>query len=93
MKIFKNWEDYIKAFVIFLGKDTILQKRRMRNMYNQFHKKGDPYAYKQYNVQLGAAMQSSSIYNIAKYHFKLDSFTRKHITKKYENKKIQEDSN
>lgn len=84
MKIFKNWEDDITAFVIFLGKDVIAQKRRMRKLYDQYYKKGDPTAYKQYNVQLGAAMQMSSLYSIAKYHFKLDNFNRKHINKDHE---------
>lgn len=81
MKIFKNWEDDISAFVIFLGKDAIAQKRRMRKLHDQYYKKGDPTAYKQYNIQLGAAMQMSSLYSIAKYHFKLDSFNRKNIIK------------
>lgn len=88
MKIFKNWEDDISAFVIFLGKDVIAQKRRMRKLHDQYYKKGDPTAYKQYNVQLGAAMQTSSIYNIAKIHFNLDSFKRKHINNKDEKEKI-----
>lgn len=88
MKIFKNWENEISAFVIFLGKDVIVQKRRMRKLHDQYYKKGDPTAYKQYNVQLGAAMQMNSIYTIAKYHFNLDSFKRKHINNKDEKEKI-----
>lgn len=79
MKIFKDWETKpVESFVIFLGKDVIAQKRRARNLYNQYQK-GDTHAYKNYNVQLGSAMQTSSIYAIAKYHFKLDTFNRKHI--------------
>lgn len=79
MKIFKDWETKpIESFVIFLGKDVIAQKRRARNLFD-LYQKGDTCAYKNYNVQLGSAMQTSSIYNIAKYHFKLDTFNRKHI--------------
>jgi hypothetical protein len=88
MKIFKNWENDISALVIFLGKDVISQKRRMRSLYKQCYEKGDVHAYKQYHVQLGAAMQTSSIYNIAKIHFKLDTFNRKHINN--EKNKIKE---
>lgn len=91
MKIFKNWENDIQAFVIFLGKDVISQKRRMRSLYKQCYEKGDVQAYKQYHVQLGAAMQTSSIYNIAKIHFKLDGFNRKNINN--EKQKDQENSN
>jgi hypothetical protein len=90
MKIFKNWENDISALVIFLGKDVIAQKRRMRNLYKQCYEKGDVHAYKQYHVQLGAAMQTSSIYNIAKIHFKLDSFNRKHIIKNDEKENPKE---
>jgi hypothetical protein len=84
MKIFKNWENDISALVIFLGKDVIAQKRRLRSLYKQCYEKGDVHAYKQYHVQLGSAMQTNSIYDIAKHHFKLDSFNRKHIIKKDE---------
>jgi hypothetical protein len=88
MKIFKNWNNPIEAFVIFLGKDVISQKRRARSLYKQYYELGDVHAYKNYNVQLGSAMQTSSIYNIAKIHFKLDTFNRKHINN--EKNKIKE---
>jgi hypothetical protein len=93
MKIFKNWENNISALVIFLGKDVIVQKRRMRSLYKQCFENGDINAYKQYYVQLGSAMQTSSIYNITKIHFNLDSFNRKHIITKNEKENTQENSN
>jgi len=78
MKIFKKWnEESINSFVFFLGKDVILQKRRVRRLYSEFQKNGDIDLLKQYNTQVGASMKAYSIYEIAKTHFNLDSISRK----------------
>jgi hypothetical protein len=80
MKIFKGWEETpIEAFVIFLGKEVIVQNRRMRRLYKECTVNGDVNAVKQFVTQSGVAMQTNTIYNIAKTHFNMDSFKRKHI--------------
>lgn len=88
MKIFKNWENDIPAFVVFLGKDVLAQNRRMRRLHKEYYVNGDVNALKQYTMQCGVAMQTNTIYNIAKHHFNLDSFKRKHINNKDEKEKI-----
>lgn len=92
MKLFKNWDDPIQAFVFFLAKDALAQCRRMRKLYKQC-KQGEVEVLHQYNTQCGVAMQTNTIYNIAKFHFKLDSFNRKHIIKSNESQKFQEGAN
>lgn len=84
MKLFKNWENNAVSFVVFLGKETKNQTRQMRNLYKNYTDKGDIDSLKKYTVQCGSAMQTSSLYTIAKYHFKLDATSRKI------NKQIQE---
>jgi hypothetical protein len=83
MKVFKKWseEDAI-SFVVFLGKEARDSSRRMREFYSKYNNNGDLDSLKQYTVQCGAAMQLRSIYTIAKYHFGLDTFNRKHAIKK-----------
>jgi hypothetical protein len=54
----------------------------MRNLYCEYNKSGDIEALKKYTVQCGSAMQTKSLYTIAKYHFELDTFKRKHAIKK-----------
>lgn len=83
MKVFKKWsEEDISCFVVFLGKEARDSSRRMREFYIKYVNTGDLDSLKQYTVQCGAAMQLRSIYTIAKYHFGLDTFKRKHTTKK-----------
>ena len=85
MKIFKDWNNKpIESFVVFLGKDVAAQKRRIKKLYKLYKDHGDIEAIKQYATQLGAAMQTNTLYEIAKHHFDLDSFKRKHINKKHE---------
>lgn len=77
MKLFKKWGNDAVSFVAFLGKETKNQTRQMRNLYKNYIDKGDVDSLKKYTVQCGSAMQTSSLYTIAKYHFNLDSFKRK----------------
>jgi len=57
MKIFKDWETkQIESFVIFLGKEAILQNRRARKLLKEFEKTGDIDCLKSTCVQRGASM-------------------------------------
>lgn len=83
MKIFNDWDNNkIGSYVIFLGKEARNHCRRMRSLYNEYIKSGDIEALKHYTVQCGSAMQTKSLFAIAKYHFELDTFKRKHANKK-----------
>jgi hypothetical protein len=79
MKIFKDWEKQTEAFVIFLGKEALLQSRRARKLLKEFKTSGDIDCLKSSSVQCGAAMEAVTLFRIAKSHFKLDTFNRKHI--------------
>lgn len=82
MKVFKDWDNNkIGSFVIFLGKEARDHSRRMRNFFNDYRKSGSIDALKQYTTQCGSAMQTRSLFAIAKYHFKLDTLNRKHLVK------------
>lgn len=88
MKIFKDWNNEIPAFVVFLAKESCAQNRRMRKLHNQYYENGDVDVLKQYTTQCGVAMHSHTVYNIAKVHFGLDSFKRKHIIKNNEKESL-----
>lgn len=80
MKIFKDWETKpVESFVIFLGKEALLQSRRARKLLKEFKKNGDIDCLKSSSVQCGASMEAVTVFRIAKHHFKLDTFNRKHI--------------
>jgi hypothetical protein len=80
MKIFKDWETkQIESFVIFLGKEAILQNRKARKLLKEFEKTGDIDCLKSTCVQSGASMEAVKSFSIAKNYFKLDTFNRKHI--------------
>jgi hypothetical protein len=73
MKVFKDWENNdIGSLVIFLGKENIRQKRRMRNLYKKFHKEGNIDLANQYYIQQGIVMEADTIFTIVKLNFNLD---------------------
>jgi hypothetical protein len=83
MKVFRDWDNNkTGSFVIFLGNEARNHCRRMRSLYNDYIKSGDIEALKQYTVQCGSAMQTKSLFVIAKYHFEFDTFKRKYANKK-----------
>lgn len=90
MKIFKDWEKQTEAFVIFLGKEALLQSRRARKFLKNFKTSGDIDCLKSSSVQCGAAMEAVTLFRIAKSHFKLDTFNRKHINKDHEKNQAQQ---
>lgn len=79
MKLFKSWDNEAASFVFFLGKEARDHARRMRKFYTEYQHKGNVESLGKYTVQCGSAMQTLSLYDIAKLHFKLDTFNRKHI--------------
>jgi hypothetical protein len=73
MKIFKDWENNdIGSLVIFLGKENIRQKRKMRNLYKKFYKEGNVDLANQYYIQQGITMEADTIFTIVKLNFNLD---------------------